>query len=111
VYKIKNVAQGTRREQHGVNAWRPHGVALASADGLVAVTARGTQMREFDEKRDLLSAKEPAFGLSKDGFFSARDRWYKSFNAVELADSSKAECLGPLPEPQLGKYCDWLGTL
>ena len=111
VYKIKNMAQGIRREAHGDHAWRPHGVVLASPDGLVNVAARGSTSDDYDRRRDFWSPKAPEMGLDKDGFFSARDRWYKSFAADELADGTKAKYLGPLPEPQFTGYCNWVDAL
>ncbi len=104
VYKISNLAQGTRKEAHGDLSWRPHGVVLVSPDGLVNVVGRSSHMPDY-KPRDLSSRAEPTIGLDLDGFFSMR--WYKSSTTAVLADGTKAKYLGPLPEPQNSRFCAW----
>lgn len=104
MFKISNTAQGTRREAHGDKSWRPHGVVLASPDGLVNVVARSSQTPDC-LPRDFRSCAEPTIRLDRDGFFSMR--WYKSFTAAVLTDGTKAEYLGLLPEPQNSGFQDW----
>src|SRR4051794_38422940 len=107
VYRIANFAQGFRREAHGNTARRPHGVVLSTPDGLVNVCARSSQTKDYVAAADFWSDRVPAMGLDKDGFFSKRDRWFKSMAAADLGNSHKADYLGPLPPEQFDDYCSW----
>jgi hypothetical protein len=107
VYKIANYAQGSRREAHGRDSHRPHGVVMSSPDGLTNVAARGTQKHEYVPATDFWSDKVPTMGLDKDGFFSQRGRWLKSVTAQMLGDPHMADYLGPLPPEQFNDFCAW----
>ena len=104
MHRIANVAMGTRKEAHGDSTWRPHGIVFASPDGTVNIVGRSSLMPDY-KPGDLRSSAEPAIKLDREGFFSMR--FYKSFTTALLADGTKAEYLGTLPEPQNRRFCEW----
>lgn len=105
IYMIPNFALATRKEAHGRDTRRPHGVYASSPDGMVSLVGRSSNLPDMNPRKDLYSAKVPPM-LTKDGFFSMR--WLKPSTAHDLADERKAGYLGPLPETQHPGFCVWV---